>query len=133
MKKKKTYTGINIQYPISRYIISGEKTVETRTYPLPDKYKNVDLAFIETPGQGGNFKARVVGLIRFSGCFQYKDKKSFYHDIKRHHVYKNSSWAWNDEKGKWGWIIDEVKSLNGEIEVAQRKGIVWTNEIVLRI
>ena len=130
MKKKKTYTGINIQYPISRYIISGEKTIETRTYPLPDKYKNVDLAFIETPGQGGNFKSRIVGLIRFSGCFKYEGRDKFYEDFERHLVSMKSRWAW-DGRDKWGWVIDEVRPLDGEIEIKQKKGIVWTSEVSL--
>jgi len=66
----KKLTGINIQFPISRLILSGEKTVETRTYPIPEHYINQELAIIETPGRDGDFKARIVGTIIFSGCFR---------------------------------------------------------------
>ena len=33
MGKKKSYVGINIQFPISQLIVDGKKTIETRTYP----------------------------------------------------------------------------------------------------
>ena len=45
--------GINIQYPFSRLILFGVKTVEVRTYPLGDRNlggDNEDLFLIETPG-----------------------------------------------------------------------------------
>ena len=47
--------GINIQFPISQLILSGDKTVETRTYPIPERYLGVDLALI-------------VPLVRISDC-----------------------------------------------------------------
>ena len=34
----KRYTALNVQYPISQDILSGEKTIETRTYVIPEKY-----------------------------------------------------------------------------------------------
>ena len=49
-------------------LLSGEKTVETRGYPLPEKYVGCELAIIETPGprgrrEAGIEKARIVGTI----------------------------------------------------------------------
>ena len=76
--------GINIQYPFSRLILFGVKTVEVRTYPLGDRNLGgdyEDLFLIETPGSR-NLKgalvdrrypigpppsvAQVIGIVRFS-------------------------------------------------------------------
>ena len=55
-------TGINIQSPWSRLLIEGDKCVETRSYPIPEKYVGEDLGLIETPGKDGDFKARIIGI-----------------------------------------------------------------------
>lgn len=128
MNKKKTYTGINIQYPISQLILSGEKTIETRTYPIPEKYVGQEMLMIETPGKTGRFKARIVAIIRFENCFQYKNSKDFYKDVKRHCVTPDSPWAWKDEKPKWGWKISFKKEIKLLI-LNKRKGIIYTQNI----
>ena len=55
--KNSVLPAINIQFPISELILSGKKTIETRTYALPEKYIERDLYLIETPGSNGAFKA----------------------------------------------------------------------------
>lgn len=129
MQSKKTYTGINIQYPISRMILDGVKTIETRTYPIPEKFLNQEMAFVETPGKKGKFKARVVAVITFTDCFQYKNKKEFYADIKRHCVSPDSDWAWNDGE-KWGWHFEIKKILTNAIP-AKTRGIIFRKGIEL--
>jgi hypothetical protein len=124
----KIYTGINIQYPISRIIMEKSKTIETRTYPIPAKYIGKELLFIETPGKEGNFKARVVGTIKFGSCFLYKSKADFYKDIKKHKVGRDSPYAWKD-KPKWGWIIESVKLFKKPITAPKKKGIIFTTGI----
>ena len=124
--KKKTYPGINIQWPISELILSGEKTIETRTYPIPKKYINQEMVLIETPGPKGKFKARTRAIIKFTDCFQYKSKKAFYADFERHRVSKNSSWAWRD-KPKWGWSIDLIQRV--PLKTISKKGITYTSYI----
>lgn len=127
---KKEYPGINIQYPISRLILSKEKTVETRTYPLPDKYDGVEMVLIETPGKKGNFKARIIALITFDGCFQYESKSQFTKDIKRHLVEPGSIWDW-DGVPKWGWNISKIKRLRNPIEYKGNKGIKFTKSVYI--
>lgn len=124
----KTYTGINIQYPISRIILDKSKTIETRTYPIPEKYLGQELLFIETPGKEGDFKARIVGTIKFKSCFLYKSKADFYKDIKKHKVGKDSPYAWKD-KPKWGWIVESVKPLKKPVPAPKKKGIKFTTGI----
>jgi hypothetical protein len=123
-------TGINIQWPISQCILNSTKTVETRTYPIPEKYLNTDLAMVETPGPKGKFKSRVVAIIRFTRCFQYKNKKHFYSDIRKHKVTPESMWAWKEDKPKWGWECKVVKIFKIPFE-CNSKGIIYRKNIVL--
>lgn len=124
-------TGINIQWPISELILSGKKTVETRTYPLSDSYKNQLLVLIETPGPKGKFKARAKAIIKFTECISYKDKEDFYLDSDRHCVTPGSPWEWQDEKPKFGWLLEIVEKFEQPIEIKQRKGIIFTNNVQL--
>lgn len=130
--KDKKYTGINIQWPISQLIIAGDKTIETRTYPIPKKYLNQEMLLIETPGKMGNFRARIVAIIKFTDCFQYRSSAEFYADSKLHSVTKDSPWAWNS-KGKWGWKVEVIKKLDNEIPAPTEKGIVYTQSISLKL
>ena len=127
---KKQYTGINIQWPISELIINGQKTIETRTYDLPSQYLNTEMAVIETPGKNGKFKARIIGIVIFTECIKYKNKKDFYKDIDKHFVTKDSEWAWKD-KAKYGWKVSIVKKLTKPIPAPLKKGIVFTKNINL--
>ncbi len=122
------YTGINIQWPISQLILSGEKIVETRTYDIPTKYLNVPMAMVETPGSEGNFKARTVAIVRFKSSFKYKNKTEFYKDSTRHLVTPESPWAWSDDKPKWGWEIEIIKLISPPVP-CQSKGIVYRKNV----
>ena len=124
----KKYTGINIQYPISQLILNGEKTVETRTYPIPEKYIEQDMLLIETPGKSGRFKSRIIGVIKFTNCFQYKSKKEFYLQQNKHCVSKESVWAW-ESGDKWGWNVEIIKKVSPPIEYTKKKGIKFTLNI----
>lgn len=124
------YTGINIQFPISRAITSGKKTVETRTYPLPEKYMNTELLMIETPGEEGTFTSRIVAIIKFTKSFPYKNKTAFYKDFKLHLVDKNSKWSWKN-KPKFGWTVEVIKVFDHPLPMNSQKGIVFTKNIKL--
>ncbi len=131
MKSVAEVSGINIQFPISRLILTGEKTVETRTYPIPEKYVGVPIAIVETPGKTGNFKARIIALAVFGKAFRYESKDSFYRDAKRHCVSSNSEWAWDAKKGKWGWPVTVIKAYKSPISIKKKIGIRFTNGLKL--
>lgn len=120
--------GINIQFPISSLILSEEKTVETRTYPLPDKYILKPLLLIETPGKTGDFKARIVAEIVFGKSFRYSSEAEFYEDIERHQVARNSIYAWKN-KPKWGWPIEKLFVFKKSVLAPRKRGIVFTTSI----
>lgn len=124
----KVYNGINIQFPISEEILSGKKIIETRTYPIPQKYLQTELLLIETPGKLAKFKSRARAIIIFEDCFKYKNKVEFYNDYDQHLVDRNSPWAWKD-KPKYGWRVRVIKLFNNPKPVNKRLGIVYTKEI----
>jgi hypothetical protein len=127
----KSQPGVNIQFPISRMLLDGSKTVETRTYPLPKKYLGKDLILIETPGHSGEFKARAIAIIRFSESFAYPNKKKFYEDVDRHRVSPDSIWAWSSSKPKYGWVVAIIERFSNPIEIKSRRGIKFTRHVEL--
>lgn len=128
--KSKKLNAINIQWPISEEIVSGRKTIETRTYRLPTQYLNQEMLMIETPGKSSLFKSRIVAIIRFTSCKEYKNKSDFYRDKDKHLVDKDSQWAWKD-KAKFGWEVKIVKTFSPPIPFIGKKGIVYTKNITI--
>lgn len=124
--------GLNIQQPWAALMLSGKKTVETRFYPIPDKYLDVPLAIIETPGKTGNFKSRIVGAVIFSDCYQYKSEQDFRKDAKRHLISNGDQFDWTSDKRKWAWVIREVKALKNPVPAPSKRGIIWTSKIELK-
>ena len=120
-------TGLNIQIPWSFLLINGDKSVETRSYPLPKKYEGVELALIETPGKYGKFKSRIIGTITFSHCFEYPNKRSWIDDYNRHKVEEGDEfYSWKDDKSKYGWVVSDIKKFDESIQAPKKKGIIFT-------
>jgi len=120
-------TGLNIQIPWSTLLINGDKSVETRSYHLPEKYVGVELALIETPGKYGRFKSRITGTITFSHSFQYPDKQSWVDDYNRHKVEEvDKFYSWNPNKPKYGWVVSDIVKFDEPIDAPKRKGIIFT-------
>ncbi len=128
-RKSKSYPGLNIQFPISRLILEGSKKIETRTYPIPTEYIGKEMLIIETPGKDGEFKARIVGLVKFGPSFAYESRRDFYLDEKRHCVSPSSPWKWQSDKPKWGWPILSVKQFSKEIPAPPKRGIKFTKVV----
>lgn len=125
------YSGINIQYPISRLIVGGTKTIETRTYPIPKEYIGQKLLLIETPGTTGSFKARIIGTVVFGESFEYRSRSEFYKDSARHCVTPDSPWKWNSQKPKFGWPVLKCSLFAKPYLLNKRKGIKFTRNICL--
>ena len=126
------YPGLNVQFPISRLILDGSKTIETRTYPLPKAYVEKEIILIETPGKKENFKARMIAIVVFGESFKYKSKRNFYLDQKSHHVSPSSQWRWQPEKPKWGWPVLSVRRLPVEQLAPSNRGIKFSKEIEVK-
>jgi hypothetical protein len=125
-------TGLNIQTPWSELLINGVKTVETRSYPLPEKYVGEELALIETPGRYGRFKARIIGTITFSHSFKYPDQKAWQDDHNRHYVaIDDPIYNWKDDKPKYGWVVCSVNKFDEPLDISGKRGIIFTNNLKL--
>ena len=123
----KKLPGINVQQPWARLLLSGEKTIETRTYPITDKYINQDMWLIETPGKEGGFRARVIGRICFSGSKEYHTQQDFYNDSRSHLIDKSDlSYAWKEGKRKFGWIVKTVAPIS-QFTPPFPRGIVYVS------
>ena len=120
-------TGINIQYPFSEMLINGDKCVETRSYPLPEKYEGEELALIETPGKSGEFKSRIIGTITFSHSFKYPDENAWKDDYARHLVeIDDIDFGWKENKDKYGWVVSNVTKFEEYQTAPEKKGIIFT-------
>ena len=123
--------GINIQWPWSDLLISGAKTVETRTYPIPKKYMGIEIAVIETPGklggkQAGIKRARIIGTIVFGNCIEYENQRQWDADRTRHCVSQdNKDYAWNNTKRKYGWEVQTVRKFERPMDAPKIRGIVF--------
>lgn len=120
--------GINIQAPWSQLLVNADKCVETRSYPLPEKYIGEELALIETPGKNGKFKARIIGTITFSHSFKYNSIQEWKNDYNRHRVSEDSEFGWNEEKDKYGWVVSEIFKLEQYYPAPKNKGIIFTHD-----
>ena len=119
--------GVNIQYPWSQLLLSGEKTVETRKYSLPKRYAGVPLAIIETPGKHKpKFRARIVGVITFSHSIEYKSAKEWAADQQRHRVSVDDPvFRYKTGEPKYGWIVKNVTKLAQPVRPPAKRGIVF--------
>lgn len=126
-------TGLNIQTPWSELLINGVKSVETRSYPLPEKYVGEEIALIETPGRYGRFKARIIGTITFSHSFKYPDQRAWQDDHNRHCVaIDDPIYNWKDDKPKYGWVVSKVTKFDKPLDIRKRRGIIFTSGIKLK-
>ena len=125
--------GINIQREWCELILAGKKTVETRDYPLPQSYKKVPIALIQTPGSGRGV-TQIPGIIIFSDSFLYKSKKSWSRDRYRHCVPETHRYfRYVSGKHKWGWKIAEVYRFDHPVDPPKRRGMLYTRRCQLRM
>ena len=123
--------GLNIQWPWSEELILGRKTIETRSYPLSEEYMDMEIAVIETPGKKGKkeagiTKARIIGIIKFSGCKQYKSLSEWKKDKSKHLVsLSDPDYAFHSDKPRWGWIVSSITRFPEPLPAPTKKGIVW--------
>ena len=139
--------GINIQYPFSRLILFGVKTVEVRTYPLGDRNLGgdyEDLFLIETPGSR-NLKgalvdrrypigpppsvAQVIGIVRFSSSEQYANmptSKYQYHmpswnkHRSKHRIEEGGHYDWNRKDARYAWYVDNVQPFSEPVPAGEK-------------
>ena len=127
----KTIPGINIQWPWSELLISGKKTIETRSYPIPKKHIGNELAVIETPGPKGKklagiTKARIIGVIVFKECYQYKSQSHWAKENDLHLMSQDDLlYGYKTNKEKWAWVVESYKPIKPHKPAPSPRGIVF--------
>lgn len=131
----KNIPGINIQWPWSRLIVEGKKSIETRGYDIPQQYLGIPIAIIETPGPLGKKQgieyAKTIGIVTFSETFRYKSKSHWKKDAKKHLVKEDSPFAFGNREETWAWIISEVRELKIPTPAPTKRGIVFTKQCLV--
>ena len=134
--QSKFVPGVNIQWPWSKLILEGKKTVETRSYTLPSHYIGIDLAVIETPGpmgsKNGISKAQIVGIVRFGQPFEYTSEANWIADSSRHLVpVGDPNFGWSQVKPKWGWPIEKFQRIKSR-PPPKIRGHVFARACIIR-
>ena len=133
MRQHRTVTlpGLNIQAPWAEAIVSGRKVIETRFYPLPQKWVGRPLAIIETPGKARHFIRRIAGLVIFDASWSYPDKATFSQDHARHLVDADDrQFGWQaDSKPKWAWPVRWVEAYQQPLPADFRAGIRYASAV----
>jgi hypothetical protein len=130
MQNYKLLDGINIQWPWSELLVSGKKVIETRSYPLPERLKGVELAVIETPGpkgkrEAGIAKARIIGTIIFDGSYQYKSRSHWLREKAKHLVTPDDKqFKYLLNKKKYAWTVGQVNRFSSPLPPPSKRGIV---------
>lgn len=126
--------GINVQWPWSQFIANGTKVIETRSYDIPEKYRGIELALIETPGPNGKKRfgiesARIIGIVIFEETFQYKSMATWNLDRRKHLVQADDPvFSFQLKKPKWAWKIKSYIPLKTPVEAPKKRGIVFALE-----
>ena len=101
--------GFMVRGEWANMLLSGEKTVETRSYPIPPELIGQPLLLIKTGTPTG---AMAIGMIQFKGSIRYRSKAAWASDRKRHRVPANSKvYGWKTDKEKHGWVVQSVHPL----------------------
>lgn len=137
MSHRNVLPGINIQWPWSELIISGEKTIETRSYPIPTKHIGKTLAVIQTPGPRGKKEAgikasTIIGTVVFSKCYRYASKDHWKRESNLHKVDVNDpSFKFKNGKVKWAWVIQAFQKFDKSLPAPKKRGIVFASKCIL--
>lgn len=102
--------GINIndsEQPFTTQILNGEKTIETRNSPSLHPYVGKKVGIIRT----GIGQATLVGYVVIGKPKFYNNEQEFDKDYNKHLVSKDSDY-YITEKGKWGYPLEDVQSIN---------------------
>ena len=99
---------LEVQAPYSTYILDGQKTIETRAYPLSACLLHQPILLLQ-PATGQDAVSslpsyipahstvgRIVGTVTFSACTQYASQADWESDRAQHLVPAHSAYDWRD-------------------------------------
>lgn len=139
---------LEMQAPWARRLLDGDKTVETRSYPLPAGLVGRSIEVMESkPGEDGVSslgdtvealcsELSVVGRVTFSSSEAYSSRDAWAADESRHLVSPTSEgYGWKGPESVFAWAVGEVtaypkpravrrmtRALRSLFEVDQHRG-----------
>ncbi|CAE7516076.1 unnamed protein product, partial [Symbiodinium natans] len=145
--------GLNVQYPWSRLLMAGRKTMEVRKYAL-GKYRcfsaGEQLFLIETLGSGSTqgamvdiamapapLKAQVLGVIVFAGSIEFENYDHF--DAHRSDTLIEQGrfydWGTSEPQTLFGWYVQHVRAFKRPVPMGHiRKSLLgWTKPVKLLV
>jgi hypothetical protein len=127
--------GLELQSPYAEFILDGKKTIETRSYPLPQALisKKIEILrsemgiegvssisdseeIIVSTRKGGRGRGPLerLGWCTFVQSFRYTNKYSFENDVSSHLVDAASKYGWTQQQQQqlydrpmYGWVVGE--------------------------
>lgn len=109
---------LEIQVPWAQLLLSGVKSIETRSYPLPPQLLGVPIGVLESPAGGGLAAhglnaGNLLGIVVFRECKGYTTREAWAADCGQHCVPVSATPAehgWVEpvvpgEATKWGWVV----------------------------
>eukprot|EP01084_Bolivina_argentea_P261114 441133_1 len=132
--------GLEMQKPWALYILSGKKSIETRSYSLPEALLNRKIEILESEKgidgvstlNGNIFDAKDLnhkicrkGWVIFDEVIEYKNRLDFEQDVKKHLVSSDSGYAWKDGKTDviFGWKVNEFCVYDNTSKISDNYGI----------
>ena len=145
--------GINIQYPFSRLILLGVKSIEARTFPLG--HRNIatadeELFLIETPGAKNAHgavvddipigpppqRAQVIGTVSFSASQAYASESAWKRDRPKHCIREGGRYDWGGTGEMHAWYVDKVQRFSEPVAAGTKSqtgyGTPRTLEVTLQ-
>lgn len=146
MEGNKKYI-LEVQAPFSRLILSGKKSIETRSYQLPEDLLHSSILLCESlPGIDGvsalsdnvlesQTGLSLIGEIIISHSKEYVSQREWSEDREDHQVPSDSvyEWAPTESGRRYGWYISSVTAYEQPLSVpAMRRRLNVRTCLVIR-
>jgi hypothetical protein len=117
---KKYKFGLEMQHPWAGLLLNGNKTIETRSYNLPQALLGKRIIILESQpgkdqvsslgnilvGEEINESVKPTGWVIFDRVITYRYRSKFEADEKMHLVKRNSGYGWKEETEiVYGWVV----------------------------
>ena len=145
-----TLRGLNTQYPFSRLIMLGAKTIEARTYALGHRsiaHAGEEMFLIETPGSKsaspavvGDLSigappdhAQVIGTVSFNSSSEYTCLSAWRNDRRKHRIQEGSQYDWNGTGKMHAWCIGHVQGFSQPVAAGSKSQVGYSTPRTLEV
>ena len=145
-----TMRGLNIQYPFSRLIMLGAKTIEARTYALGHRsiaHAGEEMFLIETlgskrskPAVVGDLSigappdhAQVMGTVSFRSSSKYTCLSAWRNDRLKHRIQEGSKYDWNGTGEMHAWGVGKVQRFSRPVAAGSKTQVGYGTPRTLEV